>query len=275
MPTQIERILILAKTYPSPSASYIETSCVAGITDTGEMRRLYPVPFRLLEDKQQFKKWQWIDVRTEKARNDHRPESHKVFIDTIACQHQINTSNAWSERRLWMDKMPTFRSLEDIEQARKDQNLSMALLKPSKVDRLEIQKARNADWTEEEKTKLIKQQIQGNLFSEQDATEEMRQLRKVPFDFYYHMTFETEAGPTTCRLKIIDWEACALFWKCKYSDGKNWEEPFRKRLEDTLTDCDLQFLVGNQHRFQHQWLIISLIYPPKNATSMPLQQPLF
>jgi hypothetical protein len=57
----MERVLILAKTYPSPSAHYVETSCVAGIMEHGSMRRLYPIPFRLIEDGQQFKKWQWID----------------------------------------------------------------------------------------------------------------------------------------------------------------------------------------------------------------------
>jgi hypothetical protein len=37
-----ERIVILAKTYPSPSSQYVETSCVAGISSDGEMRRLIP-----------------------------------------------------------------------------------------------------------------------------------------------------------------------------------------------------------------------------------------
>ncbi|MDR2127528.1 MAG: hypothetical protein LBP52_00440 [Burkholderiaceae bacterium] len=62
-----ERILILAKTYPSPSAKHVETSCVAGINKDGVMRRLYPVPFRMIEQDQQFKKWQWIEVGVEKA----------------------------------------------------------------------------------------------------------------------------------------------------------------------------------------------------------------
>ena len=40
---RIKRILILAKTYPSPSAQHIETSCVADIDEHRMMRRLYPV----------------------------------------------------------------------------------------------------------------------------------------------------------------------------------------------------------------------------------------
>lgn len=48
---QVERILILAKTYPSPSAQYVETSCVAGISESGAMRRLFPVPFRSIRPR--------------------------------------------------------------------------------------------------------------------------------------------------------------------------------------------------------------------------------
>ena len=76
MASQVERILILAKTYPSPSAQHVETSCVAGIIEHGAMLRLYPVPFRLIEEGQKFKKWQWVEVRVEKANKDHRTESH-------------------------------------------------------------------------------------------------------------------------------------------------------------------------------------------------------
>ena len=88
-----ERILILAKTYPSPSAQYIETSCVAGITERGEMRRLYPIPFRLIEDQQQFRKWQWVEMRVEKATHDHRPESHRVDIASMSCGVQLSTQH--------------------------------------------------------------------------------------------------------------------------------------------------------------------------------------
>ena len=50
------RILILCKTYPSPSAAHTETSCIAGVEDNGKPIRLFPVPFRLIEGDAQFKK---------------------------------------------------------------------------------------------------------------------------------------------------------------------------------------------------------------------------
>lgn len=35
-PVRRERVLVLAKTYPSPSAKDVETSCVAGINQDGQ-----------------------------------------------------------------------------------------------------------------------------------------------------------------------------------------------------------------------------------------------
>jgi hypothetical protein len=127
---RVEHILILAKTYPSPSAQYVETSCVAGITQSGAMRRLFPVPFRMIEDRQQFRKWQWIDVRVEKANKDHRPESHKVYVDTINCGGVIDTKNGWSSRLQWLDKIPVFGSVDLIDATRLANGLSLALLRP-------------------------------------------------------------------------------------------------------------------------------------------------
>ena len=77
MKTREERILVLCKTYPSPSAKYSETSCVAGITEPGNLIRLYPVPFRLVNDVQQFKKWQWISARIKRSPDDRRTESYR------------------------------------------------------------------------------------------------------------------------------------------------------------------------------------------------------
>lgn len=275
MASDIERILILAKTYPSPSAQYVETSCVAGVNEHGAMRRLYPVPFRMIEEGQQFQKWQWVEVRVEKANKDHRPESHRVFVDTIVCGGVLSRSREWAERWEWLEKIPCFLSLAALEAARIDEGLSMGLLRPKAMLGLDVVKARNRDWTEEERTKLLREQMQGNLFSEADARQQVRTLRKVPFDFYYRYSCETLAGETECRHKIVDWEVGALYWNCWRSHGNNWERPFRAKLEDQLGQRELMFLMGNQHRFQEQWLIISLLYPPKRQLGEDPQGSLF
>ncbi len=260
---RMERILILAKTYPSPSAQYMETSCVAGISQDGSMRRLFPVPFRMVEHGHQFKKWQWIDVRVEKANKDHRLESHKLWVDTITCKEVIDHKKGWLDRWPWLDKIPTFGSMDAIDTARLQDGLSIALLRPKKLLGLEINKARNADWTEDEREKLVREQMQEDLFSDVDAKRQVKELRKVPFDFYYRYVCDTPDGEKEHRHKVVDWEAGALYWNCRESHGEGWEKPFRAKLEGQLGAKDLMFLMGNQHRFQNQWLIISLVYPPK------------
>jgi hypothetical protein len=270
-----ERILILAKTYPSPSAQYVETSCVAGISQDGSMRRLYPVPFRMIEEGQQFTKWQWIDVRIEKANKDHRPESHRLYVDTIECQDRIDTKKEWASRWEWLDKIPSFDSFVALDTGRLSEGLSIALLRPKKLLGLEIAKARNQEWTEEEKEKLMREQMQGDLFSEADAKRQVKGLRKVPFDFYYRYVCTTPEGETEHRHEIVDWEAGALFWNCRRDHGEDWEGPFRAKLEGQFGGKDLMFLMGNQHRFQDQWLIISLVYPPRRTPVEVMQSSLF
>ncbi|CAJ3066350.1 Uncharacterised protein [Burkholderia pseudomallei] len=275
MVSRTEQILILAKTYPSPSAQYVETSCVAGISQDGSMRRLYPVPFRMIEEGQQFKKWQWIEVRVEKANKDHRPESHKLYVDTITCGDVIDTKKEWAARWEWLDKIPVFDSFDAIDAARLSAGLSIALLRPKRLLGLEIAKARNQDWTEEEKEKLMREQMQGDLFSEAEVKRQVKELRKVPFDFYYRYVCDTPDGEKEHKHKIVDWEAGALFWNCRREHGVHWEAPFRAKLEGQLGGKDLMFLMGNQHRFQDQWLIISLVYPPKRKPVEVTQGSLF
>jgi hypothetical protein len=61
-----KRVYILVKTYPTISRKYAELVCTAGILEDGSWIRLYPIPFRLLEDDQKFPKYTWIEVDVER-----------------------------------------------------------------------------------------------------------------------------------------------------------------------------------------------------------------
>ena len=275
MVSRIERILILCKTYPSPSAKYAETSCVAGMDEQGKLIRLYPVPFRLVGDKKQFKKWQWITVRLEKSRNDHRPESHKLYVDTIECDEaELPTANHWLARRPWLDKLPVFESFADVDAAREAHGTTLALLRPCRIVGLDITPVDSPNWTEDEKAKLVRLQQQGDLFDDTDKGS-VAQLRKLPYDFHYRYECMTAAGPVEHRLKIVDWEIGALYWNVHRRHGANWEKPFREKLETSLPSQDLMFLLGTIHRFPDQWLLISLIYPPRQRPWQEAQESLF
>jgi hypothetical protein len=272
-----ERVLILCKTYPSPSSKYAETSCVAGMTEEGKLIRLYPVPFRLISDEQQFKKWQWITARFEKARDDHRPESHRIFVDTIDCDPEPLPAGkiGWPHRAELLAKLPVFSDFAEIEKARLEGGATLALLRPSRVISLEIKKASTPDWTDAEKSKLLGLQQQAGLFDSNEETNHITTLEKLPFSFRYHYECEVNGETFSYDHKLVDWEIGALYRTVRREHGENWEVPFRNKLEVELPSKDLMFLFGTIHRFPNQWLLISLIYPPKPQAGNPNQAGLF
>ena len=277
MASFVERVLILCKTYPSPSAKYAETSCVAGMTEDGRLVRLYPVPFRLVSDDQQFKKWQWITARFEKARDDHRPESHRVFVDTIECDPEPLRAGklGWPHRAELLSKLPVFSDFAEIERLREAGGATIALLRPTRIVGLDIKKADNPVWTEDEKEKLLRLQQQSELFDEVEEGKQIRLLEKLPFDFHYRYECDVGGQTFSYRHKLVDWEVGALYRTVRRQHGEAWEAPFRAKLERELPSKDLQFLLGTIHRFPGQWLLISLIYPPKPPAENPDQVGLF
>ena len=276
MDSHLERVLILCKTYPSPSARYVETSCVAGISEAGKLMRLYPVPYRLVQDEQQFKKWQWISARIFKSNTDNRPESYKIYVDTISCNPDIlSTKDNWRERRSWIEKLPIFDSFEAVEAKRLESGQSLALLRPQRILGLEIEESDNPDWTEEERDKLLQLQAQGELFEQDEEAKQLRLLKKIPHEFYYRYEATAATGVAVHRHKLVDWEAGALYWNCRRLYGADWEQKFRQKLESDLSGKDLILMLGNMHRFQNQWLAVSLIYPPKQRPEAERQKSLF
>ncbi|SEH09366.1 hypothetical protein [Candidatus Venteria ishoeyi] len=268
------RLLVLCKTYPFPSAKYTETSCVAVMTEDGSLLRIYPVPFRLINSTQQFKKWQWMIAKIQKTTNDHRPESHRIYVDTINCEDKaIPTKNGWRDRRFWLDKLTLFTDFVELETTRQQEGITLGLLKPASLCGLDITPVKNPDWTKDEEEKLLHEQRQGNLFEPNIEAKSLKQLRKLPYDFHYRYECETPMGLKIYRHKIVDWEAGALYWNiCR---DKNWETKFRQRYEQEFAEKDLMFLMGTIHRFPSQWLIISVIYPPKPPVEVEEQLSLF
>lgn len=94
--------MVNCKTYPAVSQKYIETVCTGGVQATGEFVRLYPVPFRLLDDKEKYDRWDLVRVRAYKDTKDTRPESWHLMSGTpIEFVEKISTDQKrWS----WMQQ---------------------------------------------------------------------------------------------------------------------------------------------------------------------------
>ncbi len=61
------------------------------------------MPFRFLDGGQQFRKWEWIRASVLRPRDDIRPESFRIDVDSIVkTGNKIDTSDGWRERRKWI-----------------------------------------------------------------------------------------------------------------------------------------------------------------------------
>jgi hypothetical protein len=274
MKSDHHRILILCKTYPSPSSKYVETSCVAGMDESGQLIRLFPVPFRLITDDQQFRKWQWINARVRKATDDHRLESHRISVDTIqTIGDPLATKNSWAERRLAINALEIFDDFDQLESARQNRGITLGLLRPSRLIGLTISKAGASDWTDDEIAKLMQAQNQGSLFDQDAEQRSLKLLKKLPFDFHYQYECVIGTISKQYKHKLVDWEAGALYWNvCRRID---WEEAFRQKWVTEFSQRDILFLMGTIHRFPSQWLIVSVLYPPKLPLAVTDQGTLF
>lgn len=278
MATFNQRVLILCKTYPSPSATYSETSCVAGVTEKGEFVRLFPVPFRLIADEQQFRKWQWVTALVEKARDDHRTESHRIFVDKITCDDAPLPAGkeGWPHRMALLRNVPVHTDFAAVERSRLQSGATLALLKPHRILDLEVKATKNPDWTEDERAKLTQMQRQTSLFSDEENQRQVALLEKIPFDFYYRYECVVDGNPVTYRHKLVDWELGALYRRLRKQHGAaGWEKPFREKYEKELPSRDLMLLLGTIHRFPDQWLAISVICPPRPQPEDQRQGALF
>ena len=222
----------------------------------GERRRIFPVPFRLLDGGNRFHKWEWIDANLRTTTKDQRPESRRIDVDSLTRSGVvISTDDAWSERLRWIEShiVPSFDALECRRQLSGE---TLGILCPTRLVSLEITPVDQPEWTPADMEKLTRD----GLFDTPDIRARAP-LRKLPVDFHYRYEIETEDGVETLRHKITDWEAGALYWRCH---GKpNRDELLRQRLETEFKEKRLLFLMGTIHRFPDQWLIVGLIYPPR------------
>ena len=80
-----KKILLVVKAYPESSKKHGSVVCTAGVTDDGELIRIYPIPFENFRGKSRIPKYTWIEAEVKKATDEKlkRKESYKVRQDSI------------------------------------------------------------------------------------------------------------------------------------------------------------------------------------------------
>ncbi|MEE8483374.1 MAG: hypothetical protein V3S46_02155 [Nitrospinota bacterium] len=251
-----KRILVTVKAYPNPSPKYSETVCCAGIElKTNKWIRLYPIPYRDLDENKKFNKYNIIDVTCRKASNDNRPESYKVDIDSIRIVDHMDTKDEWSRRKEAVLPILSNSMCEVYKEAERKE-MSLALIKPKEIS-FSYKKANLKD----EKSRKACYAQQSFFNKEKNAIEQ------IPFDFYYHFKCEDAHNCPGHKLKIIDWEIGQAYrdWRMRYKGTDLLLEKIQEMWLDEMCSekKETYFFVGNMHRFPDIFLVLGTFYPPK------------
>ncbi len=263
-----QRILITVKTYPTLSTKYGETVCTAGVREDGTWVRIYPVPFRRLNEEQQYKKYDWLDVRLVRNTSDQRPETYRPADpkDFESAVGHMGTDDGWRERRkLLLQTARVYDRLDVLIDGAKANEISLAVFKPARILDLVVE-ADDREWDMGKVRQMRELSRQHDLFEDNAWRETFKVIPKLPYKFSYK--FEDSTGKES-KQRILDWEIGALYWNCLSSEGGDEAKALAKvRLKyiDEFLKKDLHLFLGTTQQW-HQvapnpWVIIGVMPIP-------------
>lgn len=268
-----DRILITVKTYPTLSRKYGETVCTAGVRDDGTWVRIYPVPFRRLEEQQQYRKFDWIEADLIRSKTDPRPETrHPADMLQLVPVGHLDTNDEWIERRrLLLEKSKVYTRLEPLIAEAKANQTSLAVFKPSEVKNFLVEED-DRNWDPQKLLEMRNQAAQGELF-EDEWPKTFKVIPKLPYSFSYRFT---DADGRESTLQVLDWEIGALYWNCYSRHGHDEKialQKVREKYMDQFLKSDLHFFLGTTQQYhfvaQNPWVIIG-VFPIPHLTQARL-----
>jgi hypothetical protein len=245
----------MCRAIPEDSKKYFRTVCVAGLTSSGELRRLYPVPFKPFQRGAgiPFHKKDWIraDLSAPEDKRDQRAESRKVNMDTIEVLEKANDDEI---REAIVPRLSP--SIASIEAS----GASLGFIKPRIIDYdIEIISTDLVD----------KQQVALNA----DGSVSPAGLVKLKQESKYMFSC-AEKKSCTCmdkphKMEIHDWEVNELYRNVIARDKKPpiIEQKMKQRWFHWMTkERDMYFMMGTHHRWK-SWMIVSVLYLRKPGDS--------
>ena len=261
------KVFIVVKMAPTPSRSYVDTVCVAGVViSPGPLRwvRLYPVPFRHLDFERQFHKYSIIEVDVAApSRGDTRPESLRVEdFNKIAVIEETNSNSVRRHEIMGEVESTTACALYRGAQADPAGATSLGLVVP--IDpRIEI--VASEGWSESQRRTIEAHQDQLALDLGAALRRDAPPLESPPFRVWYVYRCEAD-GCRRHRQGILDWELTALQRRAQKEGGdvRSW---IKDRFETIMLSPDrsTRFILGNQaagHK-RHTFSVLSVYYPKK------------
>jgi len=260
------KICILVKAYPQPSQKYQETVCCAGITQSGKLIRLYPIPYRALNSEQKFNRFDWIECDIFRNAEDFRPESYKVVPESIAVIHKASAQSPAYRAKLWAGLVSD--SLGQLKLQNSDKNIrtSLGIIKPDAVSLLfSVKKLSESE--KEEKQLATGTYDQCMLFEEQNV----EPLPAPEYAFRYKFI----SGGKQSDMMIHDWEVQAAYFHFRRRYGVNAMQRLVETYQDRMREQNLHFIMGTQMAHPHIFMIIGLLRTSEDIDQVSRQGSLF
>lgn len=274
-----ERVLVTVKTYPTLSRKYVETVCTAGVREDGSWVRLYPVPFRRLQEREHYRKYDWLTCRMIRNIKDRRPETFRLLDQSeLQVIGHIDTGDQWRERRnILLKKARVWTGLEELIAAARANETSLAVFKPARVMDFVWEPEEDREWDINKVRQMRETTGQYDLLDDNTWRETFRIVQKLPYRFFYK--FEDADGRSS-KLRVFDWELGALFWNCRRRAGdKASSEPealakVKEKYLNAFRSTDLHFFLGTTLKWHSRglnpWVIVGVLpIPPEPSESQP------
>ena len=262
-----KRVYIVVKTYPTISKEYSELVCTAGVLEDGSWIRLYPVPFRKLDEYQKYPKYTWIEVEAERNSKDFRPETYRPTLATLSVGDKPKKVDWDERRRIVFNNKHIYTNMQKLIDKAKSDGTSLAVFKPSKILDF-IAEPIDRNWDKEKLAILKNLSQQLNLFqTPEEIEEEYKVVPKVPYKFSYK--FEDDSGRQS-TLMIEDWETGMLYFNCLKRAGGDENlakaKVREKYYDDFVLTKDLHFFLGTTLKFHNialnPFMIIGTFHAP-------------
>lgn len=238
--------IIIVKAAPQLGYKHGETVCTAGITRDGEWVRLFPIAFRTLEEKQQFKRWQIVQYAWKKPKDDQRLESRRV-------EHQsVRITGMLSEDQRFGLVSPMIRQSLTAE---REAGRSFAFIRPA-IRKFIIEKKPDAEYREE-KERFELYAKQQDFFLRPAAP-----YKPCPFKFKYEYEIADGVRTGTCQ----DWETEATYFKWALQYGENDTlARMQKVWGNDMPKKGVLLAMGTHSLYPDTWLINGIVQLPERG----------
>lgn len=237
------------KALPHRSSNYAETVCCAGIGHDAKWRRLYPVQFRILENEQKFKRWQWIQYEFTTSKNDTRAESQKVIPESITAKGILKAR----ERVTILNPLirPTLKDADTKGE-------SLTLLRPKTI---------SFSWKRKSETQISDERIKHAELANQLSLLDKNPappLTPCPYSFHVKWTDQENSNHMhTCD----DWETSTAFFVRRRSEENDEAalNSLKSTYENDYMRAGMAMAFSTHSRrnvtygTDNQWLLVGLI----------------